>query len=98
MATRPTSNLSKEDVVAVENSMEDGEPEISPEQYRLDKQTVRRLDLMLLPLVMVIYLLAYLDRANIGNARVVSYLGSPMSSTPLIPRVPPRPDLPRTSA
>lgn len=36
----------------------------------LDKQTLRRLDLLLVPLVCSMYLLAFLDRANIGNARV----------------------------
>jgi len=36
----------------------------------LDKQTLLRLDLLLVPLMCSMYLLAFLDRANIGNARV----------------------------
>lgn len=36
----------------------------------LDRSTVWRLDLVLVPIVMMLYLLAWLDRANIGNARV----------------------------
>lgn len=41
------------------------------EEQRLDRQTLRRLDLILLPMTLLLYLLAWLDRANIGNARVV---------------------------
>lgn len=37
----------------------------------IDKQTLLRLDLLLVPLLASMYLLAFLDRANIGNARVV---------------------------
>jgi len=36
----------------------------------LDRQTLLRLDFLLVPLVCCMYLLAFLDRANIGNARV----------------------------
>lgn len=36
----------------------------------LDKKTLFRLDILLVPLVASMYLLAFLDRANIGNARV----------------------------
>ena len=61
----------KEHVSTVEATLEDGlsdQAEIA--------QTVWRLDLALLPLVIIIYLLAYLDRANVGNARVVSRFSS----------------------
>lgn len=37
----------------------------------LDRKTLLRLDLLLVPLVAMLYLLSFLDRANIGNARVV---------------------------
>lgn len=36
----------------------------------LDKKTLFRLDILLVPLLASMYLLAFLDRANIGNARV----------------------------
>lgn len=36
----------------------------------LDKKTLFKLDILLVPLVASMYLLAFLDRANIGNARV----------------------------
>jgi hypothetical protein len=37
----------------------------------LDRGVKRKVDLTVLPVVIVVYLLAYIDRANIGNARVV---------------------------
>ena len=81
MISPPSANAAKENVMAIEKVMEEGEVEMSPELRKLDRQTVARLDLMLLPNVIIMYLLAYLDRANIGNARVVSmvvYIPSPM--------------------
>lgn len=42
------------------------------EERRLDKQTVLRLDLLLMPTTLILYFLAWLDRANVGNARIVS--------------------------
>ncbi|KAL3496574.1 major facilitator superfamily domain-containing protein [Aspergillus germanicus] len=42
-----------------------------PEPARkLDRETRLRLDLLLMPLTLMLYLLAWLDRANVGNARV----------------------------
>lgn len=35
-----------------------------------EKRLVRKLDLNILPLIMVIYLVSFLDRVNIGNARL----------------------------
>lgn len=37
-----------------------------------DRKMLFKLDLILVPLMAMLYLLAFLDRANIGNARVVS--------------------------
>ena len=37
-----------------------------------DRKMLLKLDLVLVPLMAMLYLLAWLDRANIGNARVVS--------------------------
>jgi hypothetical protein len=36
----------------------------------LEKRVVRKLDWHLVPLLMVLYLLAFLDRSNIGNAKI----------------------------
>ena len=44
---------------------------LTEEERKLDRGTVRRLDLILLPMTLIMYLLAWLDRANVGNARVV---------------------------
>jgi hypothetical protein len=36
-----------------------------------EKRVVRKMDMHLIPLVMMLYLFSYLDRINIGNARYV---------------------------
>lgn len=41
------------------------------ETAKLDRKIVMKLDLILVPIVAMFYFLAFLDRANIGNARVV---------------------------
>lgn len=69
------------DDIAVRNeetsSDQSAEP-VSPADAALDKSTLLRLDLVLVPLMVMLYFLAWLDRANIGNARVVC-LGSRQS-------------------
>lgn len=45
----------------------------SDEQWKaFDRKLILKLDLLLIPLLTMVYLLAFLDRANVGNARVVS--------------------------
>jgi hypothetical protein len=44
---------------------------LGAEHDDLDRRTLWRLDLLLVPLMAGFYFLAWLDRANIGNARVV---------------------------
>lgn len=63
----------KEEVTMVEEVAENGGAFAPSELAHLDKKLLLKLDLSVIPVVSVIYLLAYLDRANIGNARVVSY-------------------------
>ena len=41
---------------------------LTESEKMLEKTTLRRLDLLLVPMVCLIYLLAFLDRSNIGNA------------------------------
>src|SRR4051794_11151225 len=36
----------------------------------VEKRVIRKLDRTVVPLVMALYLLAFLDRSNIGNARI----------------------------
>ncbi|KAK0650014.1 major facilitator superfamily transporter [Cercophora newfieldiana] len=40
------------------------------ERARIEKKLLRRLDFKLIPWLCILYLLAFLDRANIGNAKV----------------------------
>ncbi|CAG7951855.1 unnamed protein product [Penicillium salamii] len=47
-----------------------GELQLTEKERRLDQETVVRLDLLLMPLTLILYLLAWLDRANVGNARI----------------------------
>jgi MFS family permease len=42
----------------------------TPLHRQLEKQAVRKLDYTILPVMTVFYFLSFLDRANIGNARV----------------------------
>ncbi|GIC88891.1 putative MFS transporter [Aspergillus udagawae] len=48
----------------------DEEVALDEETLKLDRQTLLRLDLLLMPMTLMLYLLAWLDRANVGNARV----------------------------
>ena len=36
----------------------------------MEKQVIRKMDLRIVPLVSALYVLAFLDRSNIGNARI----------------------------
>lgn len=45
----------------------DAAPQWSP----LDKSIIRKTDWQVIPLIAMLYLLSFLDRANVGNARVV---------------------------
>lgn len=47
--------------------------EITPDQYidvAAERRLVRKLDLYIIWIVMLLYLLSFLDRVNIGNARL----------------------------
>ncbi|KAL7938605.1 major facilitator superfamily domain-containing protein [Trichoderma chlorosporum] len=43
---------------------------LTPAQIEEEKKLVRKLDLHIIPLVMALYLFSFLDRVNIGNARL----------------------------
>lgn len=60
-------------VVAAENLDELPDPDAgkSPEERAaIDKKLMRRVDLWLIPWLCLLYLLSFLDRTNIGNARL----------------------------
>lgn len=48
------------------------EPSATTDSSPLDKKILLKLDCLIIPMLTMVYLLAFLDRANIGNARVVS--------------------------
>lgn len=53
------------------NDLEDPDAGKSPEERAaLDKQLVRKIDRWLIPWLCLLYLLSFLDRTNIGNARL----------------------------
>ncbi|EEB09497.2 nicotinic acid plasma membrane transporter [Schizosaccharomyces japonicus yFS275] len=58
---------SKDAVVIVDSKSSSQDSTISPEQHR---RLLRRLDLIIAPCMMIIYMVAFLDRTNIGNAKV----------------------------
>ena len=77
-----TSPLAQEDDVVQEKSpnhhveIEPSDPIVEMGEMgfqrdaRLDRKVVLKLDLLLLPVMCTIFVLLFLDRANIGNARV----------------------------
>ncbi|KAI1741593.1 hypothetical protein F4680DRAFT_69908 [Xylaria scruposa] len=44
----------------------------------LERRVVRKIDLHLIPLVMSLYLVAFLDRSNIGNAQTAGMVTVPL--------------------
>ena len=58
--------------VEVEQISLDSDSPVDCEDVRYNRKINRKLDLYLLPICCFIYLLGYLDRTNVGNARVVS--------------------------
>ena len=79
----PTTNMAspaginhKPEATTVEDFGDDtkvSQPEVEVHEVdsALEKETLGRLDMVLVPLMIMLYLLAWLDRANVGNARVV---------------------------
>lgn len=47
-----------------------GKTATNPADSQHEKRTLLKLDLLLIPAMSILYLLAFLDRTNIGNARV----------------------------
>ncbi|KAF7588141.1 hypothetical protein BBP40_006141 [Aspergillus hancockii] len=51
----------------IENACEESAPSFPPEE---EAALLRKIDLMLLPIMWIMYLLSYMDRTNIGNAKI----------------------------
>lgn len=47
------------------------------EKAAIDAKLVRRLDLLLIPWLCLLYLMAFLDRTNIGNAKIAGMTKDP---------------------
>lgn len=60
-------------VVPSETESPNGSPasEITPQ---MEEKILRKMDLRLIPMLAVLYLLAFLDRGNIGNAKIEGML------------------------
>ncbi|TVY38865.1 MFS transporter, partial [Lachnellula subtilissima] len=73
ISTAPPNDPEKAEVTTTENPKQipfplpTSPPQIDP---ALEKRVVRKLDKRLVSLAFVLYLLAYLDRSNIGNAKI----------------------------
>ncbi|KAK6369286.1 hypothetical protein LTS17_009626 [Exophiala oligosperma] len=64
----------KEHQTEVENASIDSEEALGTEEdSKYNRRVNRKLDIYLLPIICFIYLLGYLDRANVGNARVAGF-------------------------
>ncbi|KAF9871058.1 hypothetical protein CkaCkLH20_11475 [Colletotrichum karsti] len=59
-----------EDTVEAENGNAFSGPINFEESTEEEKKLVRKIDLFLMPTIWAVYLLSYMDRSNIGNARV----------------------------
>ncbi|SPN99724.1 related to permease of the major facilitator superfamily [Cephalotrichum gorgonifer] len=47
-------------------------PDLSEEDRAMEKRIVRKIDIRLLPTTAIVYLLCYIDRSNIGNAKILN--------------------------
>ncbi|KAH7124891.1 major facilitator superfamily domain-containing protein [Dactylonectria estremocensis] len=60
------------DIEMVENQPDYSLSRLSDDELLVEKRIVRKIDTRLLPTTALIYLLCYLDRSNIGNARILN--------------------------
>ncbi|KAJ8118147.1 hypothetical protein OPT61_g805 [Boeremia exigua] len=76
--------LGESELIKVEMSSENLEMESALRDYvpgtDAEKRLVRKLDMFMMPTLWVMYILAYIDRQNIGNARVAG-MGSDLKLT-----------------
>lgn len=69
--TEKTSDRHKDYIGTLHDLPEDPDAHLSaPERVARDRKLLWRLDWMLMPWLCLLYLLAFLDRTNIGNAKV----------------------------
>ncbi|KAF9077413.1 major facilitator superfamily domain-containing protein [Rhodocollybia butyracea] len=78
MSTTPPNGDGKEftgEDVKAEVATEENDTKETPGTWFMEeKRLVRKLDVLIMPITCLLYLFAYLDRSNLGNARVLSGL------------------------
>ena len=62
------------DIEAHDTAVMEESPTARAEIASYDRKVLFKLDVVIVPMMAMLYLIAFLDRANIGNARVVSTL------------------------
>lgn len=67
-ADKPSSKLAFEKTG--DSSSDSSELESAPHHGIVDAKLVRKMDLRLLPILTILYLLSFLDRSNVGNAKI----------------------------
>ncbi|RXW16480.1 hypothetical protein EST38_g9367 [Candolleomyces aberdarensis] len=60
----------KLDTEPLDESDDQQKPPLTEEELEEERKLVRKLDLRILPIACLLYLFAYLDRSNLGNARL----------------------------
>ncbi|VTT73016.1 unnamed protein product [Fusarium fujikuroi] len=60
------------DVEMLESRDDQGVLSLTPDELAMEKRMLRKIDLIFLPVTALKYLLCYLDRSNIGNARILN--------------------------
>lgn len=68
--TRRDSKMTNELDEKLETASESGSQSTDPEKIIEERRLVRKLDQRILPITCLLYLFAYLDRSNLGNARL----------------------------
>jgi hypothetical protein len=64
------SNIEKSETDLYEGNSSDGVIEPAGYDTKATKRLLRKIDLHLIPFLALLYLLSFLDRTNIGNARL----------------------------
>lgn len=68
MEKMSTTDDKMKDIELIEEH--NGNVDEDPERAAEEKALVRKIDLFLLPTIWIMYLLSYMDRTNIGNAKI----------------------------
>lgn len=53
--------------ITLESTTQDHQRQVAPD---IERRVIRKMDLRIVPIVTALYVLAFLDRSNIGNARI----------------------------